>query len=98
LRDFSLAYKWLARPLITEKATYLGTNNQYLFNVSLTANKIEIRKAVEELYGVKVKKVNIIRSAGKAVSYGRVSGRTKRTKKAIVTLQSGQSIELYEGG
>jgi len=97
ISDNSLSYKWLVKPLITEKATYLNSQSKYIFAVALAANKIEIAKAVEKLYNVKVVKVNIIRSRGKAVTYGRISGRTKRTKKAIVTLQQGQSIELYEG-
>ena len=92
-----LSYKWIIKPVITEKATYLGAENKYIFEVSLKANKIEVRKAIEKLYNVNVLKVNIIRSRGKKVTYGRISGTTKRTKKAIVTLKQGQSISVYEG-
>ena len=92
-----LSYKWILRPVITEKATYLGAQDKYVFEVALTANKIEVSKAIEKLYNVKVIKVNIIRQRGKRVSYGRINGRTKRTKKAIITLQKGQSISVYEG-
>jgi len=92
-----LSYKWIIRPVITEKATYLAVENKYIFEVALKANKIEVRKAIEKLYGVNVIKINIIRSRGKKVTYGRISGVTKRTKKAIVTLKDGQSISVYEG-
>lgn len=95
--DVGLSYKWLIKPVITEKATYLGAVNKYVFEVVLNANKIEIKKAIEKLYNVEVVKVNIIRSGGKSVTYGRITGRTKRKKKAIVTLKSGQTIEVYEG-
>lgn len=96
-KQTGLAYKWILRPVITEKATYLGAENKYIFQVSLKANKIEIRKAIEKLYNVDVIKLNIIRSRGKKVTYGRINGTTRRTKKAIVTLKQGQSISVYEG-
>ncbi len=85
------------RPVITEKATYLSSYNKYVFEVSLKANKIEVKKAIAKLYNVDVIKVNVIRSRGKKVTYGRITGMTKRTKKVIVTLKQGQSISLYEG-
>ncbi|MFW0862519.1 MAG: 50S ribosomal protein L23 [Candidatus Komeilibacteria bacterium] len=87
----------MQRPVITEKATYLASENKYIFEVAMNANKIEVRKAIEKLYNVNVIKVNIIRSRGKKVTYGRISGKTRKTKKAIVTLKQGQSISVYEG-
>ena len=96
-KQTGLSYKWILRPVITEKATYLGGENKYIFEVALKANKIEIRKAINKLYGVDVIKVNIVRSRGKKVTYGRITGTTKRTKKAIITLKPGQSISVYEG-
>ena len=62
-----------------------------------TANKIEITKAIQSLYGVNPVKVNIIKVGGKAVNFGRVSGKRKNFKKAIVTLRKGERIEVFEG-
>ncbi|OIO45888.1 MAG: 50S ribosomal protein L23 [Parcubacteria group bacterium CG1_02_37_51] len=92
-----MSYKWLIKPIITEKATYLGAENKYVLEVNKDANKIEIKKVLKKLYNVDVLKVNVMNRAGRKVRYGKVSGQTKSTKKAIVTLKSGQSIDLYEG-
>ncbi|PJC01142.1 MAG: 50S ribosomal protein L23 [Candidatus Komeilibacteria bacterium CG_4_9_14_0_8_um_filter_36_9] len=97
LSDTGLSYKWLIKPIITEKATYLGAENKYVLEVNKDANKIEIKKVLKKLYNVDVLKVNVMNRAGRKVRYGKVSGQTKSTKKAIVTLKSGQSIDLYEG-
>jgi len=97
LSDTGLSYKWLIKPIITEKATYLGAENKYVLEVNKDANKIEIKKVLKKLYNVEVLKVNVMNRAGRKVRYGKVSGQTKSTKKAIVTLKSGQSIDLYEG-
>ena len=91
------AYKVLVKPLVTEKGTYLASENKYLFEVADNTNKVEIKKAIHALYGVSAIKVNIILKEGKKVRYGKASGFTKSTKKAIVTLKSGQSIQVYEG-
>ncbi|MBN1186165.1 MAG: 50S ribosomal protein L23 [Bacteroidales bacterium] len=90
----------LIKPLVTEKATAQSENlNMYGFLVEQTANKIQIKKAVEELYGVKVASVNTIRYGGKNRSRytksGVISGRTKSFKKAIVTLPKGESIDFF---
>lgn len=82
----------LIRPIITEKASELEKSNKYLFEVS--SNKIEIKKAIKELYGVQPIKVNIQKVPGKMVRYGRSQGRTKNWKKAIITLKPGEKIEL----
>jgi len=95
--DTALAYRFLLKPIITEKATYLGSENKYIFLVAPDANKYEVKKAIQKLYSVSVIQVNIINNDGKKVRFGRIMGRTKATKKAIVTLKKGQAIELYEG-
>jgi large subunit ribosomal protein L23 len=98
-RDLSAssAYRVLLRPLVTEKGSHLGIENKYLFEVGYNANKIEIAKAIEDVYGVKPTKVNIIKLAGKIVRRGRYEGRRKNWKKAIVTLPEGKTIQIYEG-
>jgi len=91
------AYRLLVKPLITEKATNLGAENKYVFVVNREANKIEVAKAIEATYGVKPTSVNLINVSGKKVTRGRISGRRKNWKKAIVTLSKGQTIKIYEG-
>ncbi|MFH1225862.1 MAG: 50S ribosomal protein L23 [bacterium] len=91
-----IAHEVLIRPLITEKASGLAVINQYVFSVAPQANKIEIKKAIEELYGVSPIAVNIIKMRGKNVRSGRTQGQTKNWKKAIVTLKKGESIKVYE--
>ncbi|MBT4121638.1 50S ribosomal protein L23 [bacterium] len=95
--DTGIAYKVLIKPLVTEKGTFLATENKYLFEVGLKANKKQIKKAIKATYNVDVTKVNIIPVKGKKVRYGKVKGKTKNRKKAIVTLKKGQTIEVYEG-
>ncbi|PIR93352.1 50S ribosomal protein L23 [Candidatus Falkowbacteria bacterium CG10_big_fil_rev_8_21_14_0_10_43_10] len=94
---FSEAYRILVKPLVTEKASGLGVLNKYAFVISDQANKILISRAVEQVYGVKPEKVNIISMKGKQVRSRRVTGRRKNWKKAIVTLPEGKSINIYEG-
>ncbi|MFC1599130.1 50S ribosomal protein L23, partial [Patescibacteria group bacterium] len=95
--DTKNAYKVLLKPLITEKATDLVEQNKYSFAVALQTNKIEVKKAIKALYGVEPISVNIIRMRGKRVGYGRISGKRKNWKKAIITLKAGDKIEVYEG-
>ena len=90
-------YGILIRPLITEKATNLGQNNKYVFEVSIKANKIQIAQAVEVRYGVKPVKVNIVNNLGKVVRRGRDIGKTKNWKKAVITVPKGKSIKIHEG-
>ncbi len=92
-----VAYKVLVRPVITEKAADLGVENKYVFAVNPKANKIEVAKAIDELYGVKPLAVNIIKVRGKKVRQGRYIGKRKDWKKAIVTLPAGKTIKVYEG-
>lgn len=92
----------IRRPLITEKNTRLMESSQYCFEVALESNKIQIREAVERLFGVKVKAVNTMVVKGKersrAIRKGRarVHGRENNWKKAIVTLEQGQRIDIFE--
>jgi large subunit ribosomal protein L23 len=89
----------LKRPLLTEKTTLLNEKGVYGFIVENTANKIEIRKAVEKMYGVTVDSVRTMRYAGKVKSRQSktkmVSGRRPSFKKAIVTLSEGDFIDFY---
>ena len=95
--DTKEAYRVLIKPLITEKAAYLKSENKYLFQVNIKATKNEIKKAVFHVYGVWPQDVNIINLKGKKVRYGKSQGVTKNKKKAVVTLKKGESIEIYEG-
>lgn len=87
----------LVRPLVTEKATNLAASGKYVFVISEQANKISVAKAIEAVYGVKPVAVNIVNMEGKRVSRGRINGQRSDWRKAIVTLQSGQTIKIYEG-
>ena len=86
----------IVRPIITEKSTkqYDGLN-KVTFEVLKDANKIEIKRAVEEIYNVKVTLVNTINTHSKTKRVGRYVGKTKAIKKAIVTVAQGQKIELF---
>lgn len=96
-RVYNNAYRVLINPLITEKASIEGTLGKYTFEVSLDSNKVEVSKAIEEVYGIKPVSVNVVRMEGKKVRHGRSVGRRKDWKKAIVTLPKGKSINIYEG-
>ncbi len=87
----------LAKPRVSEKAAILTSKGTYVFNVPVTAGKIEIRKAVEKQYKVNVTRVNTIRGEGKVVRRGKIEGRRANWKKALVTLKKGQKIELHAG-
>ena len=91
------SYHVLLKPLITEKATYLGANNQYVFAVDPRMNKIEVKKAIRTIYNVNPLGVNMIHFSGKLAGYGRIRGRRKAWKKAVVTLRAGDKIQVYEG-
>jgi len=82
-------------PLVTEKGTSLkDRNRQYLFMVAKESNKIEIKRAVEKIYSVKVAKVNTLVVSGKMKRWRMTYGKTPDWKKAIVTLKEGESIEF----
>lgn len=88
----------IRRPLISEKGTDLRDRiNQYLFEVAQDANKIEIKRAVESLFQVKVLQVRTLSVKGKKKRVGRLVGRTPDWKKAVATLKEGENIEFFEG-
>jgi len=89
----------LRRPLVTEKVSSLNEKGKYGFIVDATANKVEIKKAVEKQYGVNVEKVNTMKVMGKMktryTKTGILAGRRPNYKKAIVTLAEGEVIDFY---
>ncbi len=89
--------KLILEPIITERATKLREQNKYLFSVRIDTNRVEVKKAVEEIFKVKVKDVNIQRVKGKVKRLGRFEGKRADWKKAIVTLKEDHRIELFEG-
>lgn len=99
-KESSLAMRLLSRPRITEKSYALNAENKYVFEVTKTSTKKSVKRAVEEVYGVNVLDVNMVRLPAKK----RVSGRNRTPgvkgsiKKAIVTVVKGQTIELFKAG
>ncbi|GBE42992.1 MAG TPA: 50S ribosomal protein L23 [Rhizobiales bacterium] len=91
------AYDVILSPSITEKSTLVSEHNQVIFNVRRTATKPEIRAAVEQLFNVKVKAVNTLNRKGKIKRFKGIIGRRSAVKKAIVTLEDGQSIDITTG-
>lgn len=90
----------LHKPVITEKMTNLGEKlNRYGFIVDKRANKLQIKKAIEDMYGVSVASVNTMRYAGKNKSRytktGMIAGKTASFKKAVVSLAEGDTIDFY---
>ncbi len=87
----------ILKPLVTEKGSRLREeNNKYLFSVVSGANKIEIKRAVQEIFNVKVRDVQTIVVHGKVKRMGAFQGKRPDWKKAVVTLVEGQSIDLFE--
>ena len=86
----------LIKPIVTEKSTALMEERKYTFCVPLSATKIQIRQAVEQIFKVKVQAVNTMRYEGKMKRLGRTQGRRSAWKKAVVTLKPGETIELFE--
>lgn len=91
----------IRRPVVTEKAMQLSTKRQYVFEVDPHANKVEIKKSIEEMFEVDVVSIRTVRLKGKnKVRYtrqGLMRGKTPLKKKAYVTLKEGQEIELVSG-
>ena len=88
-------YDIIKAPIITEKTMAMKENeNKYTFKVAKSANKVEIKKAVEEIFKVKVASVNTVTVRPKDKRVGRYTGKTNKVKKAIVKLKAGSSIEL----
>ena len=93
-----LAQDIIIKPIITEESMKGTADRKYTFQVAKDANKIEIAKAVEELFGVEVEKVNTISVRGKFRRQGRVGGFTASSKKAVITLtEKSKGIEFFEG-
>lgn len=93
-----LAHRILRNYHLSEKTNIFSSTGRYVFKVAKTANKIEVKKAVESVYDVHVVKVNMVNVSGKSRRQGRTMGRTQDWKKAIVTLKSGERITgLSEG-
>ncbi len=90
-------YEILRAPVITEKSTLAGENNQVVFRVPLEATKPQVKEAVETLFKVQVKAVNTLRHKGKIKRFRGLVGKRSDTKKAIVTLAEGHSIDVTTG-
>ena len=91
-------YDIIIRPIISEKSMDQSADKKYTFQVALNANKIEIKKAVEEIFGVKVEKVTTCRVLGKVKRMGATSGKRPDWKKAVVKLTAdSKTIEFFDG-
>lgn len=91
-------FQVLKRPVITEKSTLLQEQNKYVFDVTPTANKVQVKDAVERAFSVTVKHVNIMSGNSESKRLRNGAWRTKTSnRKAIVTLVPGDSIQLFEG-
>jgi large subunit ribosomal protein L23 len=94
LNDGKFDFAPVKKPHISEKASYLAEENQYVFEVLPNFNKNEIKKTVEGIYGVKVLSVNIVKIPHKKRRLGKTQGFRKAYKKAIVRIKEGQKIEI----
>lgn len=92
-----ISHRVLLKPLITEKGTRNSEQNKYFFMVSVKANKVMVKQAIFETYGIWPQAVNILKVKGKKVKFGRRQGTRKDWKKAIITLPLGKSIDVYKG-
>jgi large subunit ribosomal protein L23 len=95
--SLTAAYDVILSPVVTEKSTMGSQHNQVTFRVPLTATKPEIKAAVEKLFKVEVKAVNTLRQQGKVKRFRGTIGKRPDTKKAIVSLAEGQSIDVTTG-
>lgn len=91
------AYDVIVAPVITEKSTMASESNQVVFKVQPGATKPEIKAAVEQLFNVKVKAVNTVLRKGKVKRFRGIKGRQSNSKRAIVTLEEGHSIDVTTG-
>ncbi|MGC0371828.1 MAG: hypothetical protein DGJ47_000529 [Rickettsiaceae bacterium] len=90
-------YDLIRSPIITEKTTILAEQSKYVFEVSPMATKPSIKKAIEEIFSVKVKSVNVLIQKGKVKKFKGTLGRRSDVKKAIITLSDGDSIDFAGG-
>lgn len=88
----------IIEPVVSEKSYGLLDENKYTFIVDPRANKTEIKQAVQQIFGVRVLKVNTMNRQGKRKRRGWIEGRQKHTKRAIVTLAPGDEIEIFGAG
>ncbi|KKK37058.1 50S ribosomal protein L23 [Mesobacillus foraminis] len=87
----------IKRPVITERSSELMADKKYTFEVDVRANKTQVKDAVQEIFGVKVKNVNIMNYKGKFKRMGKFGGYTNKRRKAVITLtQDSKEIELFE--
>ena len=92
------AYDVIIKPVITEQSMDVAAEKKYSFKVATDANKTQVKLAIEEIFGVEVKKVNIMNYDGKVKRMGRTQGKTAAYKKAIVTLtDNSKEIEFFQG-
>ena len=91
------AYNTIIKPIVTEKSTLLLENNQVVFLVDINSNKIDIKKSIELIFGVKVSGGNVIKVKGKTKRFKGTVGKRSDYKKAIISLPDGQSIDLSAG-
>ena len=90
-------YDVIIRPIITENSMDMAADKKYAFKVAKEANKTEVRKAIEEIFGVDVAKVNVVNVNGKKKRMGRTMGTTSSYKKAVVTLTpDSKEIEIFQ--
>ena len=90
-------YDVIRKPVITEKATLASENGAVVFEVARDSNKPQIKEAVEALFGVKVKAINTVITKGKTKRFRGINGKRKDVKKAYVTLEDGNSIDVTTG-
>ena len=88
-------YDVLRRPIITEKSTLLSERGKYVFEVAGSSSKAQIKEAVKLAFNVQVKQVNVMNVQGKVKRFGRKPTQQRSWKKAIVTLKSGDKIEIF---
>ena len=91
------SYQVILNPLVTEKSTQLSEYNKIVFSVPVVATKLEIKLSIEKIFSVKVVTVNTILVKGKLKRFKGISGKRSNTKKAIVTLAPGNTIDLSAG-
>jgi large subunit ribosomal protein L23 len=87
----------IVEPLISEKAATLSSASQYVFVVRKDANRVQVRSAIQAMYGVAPLSVNVMNVPGKMVRFGRREGSRSDWKKAVITLPPGQTIQVHEG-
>jgi large subunit ribosomal protein L23 len=94
---YGIAHRVLVRPLVTEKSAHQEGVGKYTFVVHKNASKLDIKRAVKELYGVMPARVTVAHVQGRYVRFGRSMGRRSDYKKAVVTLPKGSTITIHEG-